>query len=59
MPNPPKYTVSHDEKRSDWALSEDGSGKVKSRFENKAEALTGGALRKAVGPTGGSLKIQK
>ena len=59
MPNLPKYTLSHDEKKGDWALSEDGSGKVKSRFDSKAEALAGGALRKAVGATGGSVKIQK
>ena len=52
MPNLPKYTLSHDEKRSDGVLSEDGSGKVKSRFGNKAEALAGGTLRKAVGPIG-------
>ena len=59
MPSLPKYTLYHDEKRGDWALSEDGSGKVKSRFENKAKALAGGALRKVLGPTGGSVKIQK
>jgi hypothetical protein len=59
MPDLPKYTLSHDEKKDDWALREDGSGRVKRRFDSKAEATAGGVLRRTVGPSGGSVKIQK
>jgi hypothetical protein len=59
MPNLPKYTLSHDEKKNDWALREDGSGRVKKRFDSKAEATAGGVLRRTVGSSGGSVKIQK
>jgi hypothetical protein len=59
MPNLPKYTLSHDETKNDWALKEDRSGKVKRRFDNKADATVGGALRRTVRPSGGSVKIQK
>jgi hypothetical protein len=59
MPNLPKYTLSHDEKKDDWALREDSSGRVKRRFDSKAKATAGGVLRRTVGPSGGSVKIQK
>jgi len=55
----PKYTLSHDEKRNDWVLREDGVSRARKRFDNKADATAGGALRDALGKTGGSVKIQK
>jgi Uncharacterized protein conserved in bacteria (DUF2188) len=39
-------------------LKEDRSARVRHRFENKAEATRGGALRKVLGQAGGSVKIQ-
>ena len=59
MLNLPKYTLCHDQKKDDWALREDSSGRVKRRFDSKAEATAGGVLRRTVGPSGGSVKIQK
>jgi len=55
----PKYTLSKDEKKGDWKLTSDGTGRVKERFDTKADATKGGALEKAVGSGGGSVKIQK
>jgi hypothetical protein len=54
MLNLPKYTLSHDQKKDDWALREDSSGRIKRRFDSKAEATAGGVLRRTVGPSGGS-----
>ncbi len=59
MSNLPKYTLSKDEQKDDWVLRNDTTDRVKARFETKAEATAGGALEKAVGPSGGSVKIQK
>lgn len=59
MPNLPKYTLSKDPKKDDWVLKEDGTGQVKKRFDTKADATAAGALEKAVGGGGGSVKIQK
>ena len=58
MADLPKYTLSHDDKKNDWVLREDRSVKVRHRFQNKADATSGGALRKALGQGGGSVKIQ-
>ena len=55
----PKYTLSHDENKDDWVLREDGAPRAKRRFESKADATAGGALRDALGGAGGSVKIQK
>ena len=55
----PRYTLSQDKKKNDWVLKEDGSSRAKKRFENKADATAGGALSKAVGKAGGSVKIKK
>ena len=55
----PKYTLTHDEKKDDWVLKEDGVARAKRRFETKSDATKGGALRDAVGGAGGSAKIQK
>lgn len=59
MPKLPKFTLSKDEKRDDWALSNDASNRVVRRFDTKGDATKGGALEAAVGPSGGSVKIQK
>ena len=55
----PKYTLSHDEKKNDWVLKEDGASRARRRFETKADATAGSALHDAVGAAGGSVKIQK
>lgn len=52
----PKYTLF--EKMGYWVLSKDSSGQVVKRFDTKAKATAGGALRQAVGGVG-SVKIQK
>lgn len=54
-----KYTLSKDQKKDDWILRNDTTDRVKARFGTKAEATAGGVLEKAVGPSGGSVKIQK
>lgn len=55
----PKYTLTHNEKKDRWDLESDQSGKVVKSFDTKGEATKGGALEKAVGKQGGSVKIQK
>jgi len=55
----PKYTLEFDEKRRRWVLENDKTDKVEKSFETKGEATKRGALRKALGPEGGSVKIQK
>ena len=54
----PKFTVS---KRDDgkWALTKDGADRATKLFEKKADLTKGGALKSAVGQSGGSVKIQK
>ncbi len=54
-----KFTVDYDEKRSKWQLTNDVTNKVVKQFGTKAQATSGGVLKRAVGPTGGSVKIQK
>ena len=55
----PKFTLSKDENRGDWKLTNDATKRVKERFETKGDATKGGALERAVGKDGGSVKIQK
>ena len=59
MPNLTKFTVDYDEKRGKWELTNDATNKVVKRFETKADLTAGGVLEKAVGRSGGSVKIQK
>jgi hypothetical protein len=59
MSNLPKYTLSKDEKKDDWVLKNDATGRVKERFDTKADATAGGSIEKALGNAGGSVKIQK
>jgi hypothetical protein len=54
----PKYTLEFDEKKDKWALEKDKSDKVVKTFDTKEDATQRGALRKALGLEGGSVKIQ-
>jgi hypothetical protein len=55
----PKYTLTHNEKKDRWDLTNDATDKTVKSFDNKADATAGGVLEKAVGKAGGSVKIQK
>lgn len=55
----PSYHLTRDKKRGGWQLEKAGSNRATARFETKAAALKGGALRDAVGANGGSVKIHK
>jgi hypothetical protein len=59
MPKLPKFTLDKNEKKGNWELTNDSSDRVVKSFDTKAEATKGGALKKAVGQEGGSVKIQK
>jgi hypothetical protein len=54
-----KYTLTHNDNKDQWDLEDDKTGKVVKSFETKAEATKGGVLERAVGRSGGSVKIQK
>lgn len=55
----PKFTLVHNDKKATWDLKKDESKRVVKRFETKQEATKGGVLKKAIGNSGGSVKIQK
>lgn len=55
----PKFTLTHNEKKDRWDLTNDKTDKVVKTYETKAEATAGGVLKKATGTEGGSVKIQK
>lgn len=55
----PKFTLTHNEKKERWDLTKDGASKPSATFETKAEATKEGVLEKALGGSGGSVKIQK
>jgi hypothetical protein len=55
----PKYTLSHNDRTDKWVLKQDKTDRVVKSFENKADATAGGALSKAIGSAGGSVKIEK
>ena len=59
MPKLPKYTLEFDEEKKRWELQNDATDKVVKTFPTKDDATKGGALRRAVGSDGGSVKIQK
>lgn len=54
MPKLPKFTLS---KKNDMWQLKDGGGHVQKEFDTKAQATAGGVLEKAVGPSGGSVRI--
>ena len=58
MPKLPKFTASHNEKKDRWEVTNDKTDKVVKTFSNKDDMTARGVLRKAVGPEGGSVKIQ-
>jgi hypothetical protein len=55
----PKYTLTHNERKDRWDLTNDKSDKVVKTFDTKAKATKGGVLERALGTSGGSVKIQK
>jgi hypothetical protein len=55
----PKFTLNKNEKTDRWDLTNDTTDKTVKTFPTKADATKGGALDKAVGAEGGSVKIQK
>jgi len=59
MENLPKYTLEFDDNKDKWVLEHDKTGKVVKSFTTKEQATAGGALEKALGSDGGSVKIQK
>ena len=59
MPKLAKYTLKFDEKKDKWTLKNDRTNRVEKTFTTKAKATAGGALKRAVGREGGSVKIHK
>ena len=59
MPKLSKFTLKFDQKSDKWVLRNDRTNRVEKSFTTKARATTGGALKRAVGRGGGSVKIQK
>lgn len=55
----PKFTLDKNEPTDRWRLTNDKTDRVVKTFETKGDATAGGVLKKAVGPEGGSVKIQK
>ena len=55
----PKFTLDYNEKKDRWNLENDKTDRVVKSFVTKADATVRGALKKAVGKEGGSVKIQK
>ncbi len=54
-----RFTLSKDSDRGDWVLREQGATRARKRFKTKTEATTGGAIEKALGEVGGSVRIKK
>jgi len=55
----PKFTLEKNEKRDTWDIRNDKTDKLVKSFDTKGDATKGGALKRALGPAGGSVKIQK
>ncbi|MEA2206532.1 MAG: hypothetical protein QOE77_3308 [Blastocatellia bacterium] len=55
----PKFTLDYNERKDKWDLRKDSTNRVVKTFPTKEKATKGGVLEKAVGPQGGSVKIQK
>lgn len=53
----PKFTLSHNDKKDRWDLTNDKTDKVVKTFETKSEATASGVLKKAIGGEG-SVKIK-
>jgi hypothetical protein len=59
MPKLPKFTLERNEETRRWELQRDMTGDVVRTFKTKESATREGVLERAVGPDGGSVKIQK
>ena len=59
MPKLTKFTLEYDEKKAKWVLENDVTNKTVKTFATKLAATGGGALKKALGEDGGSVKIHK
>jgi hypothetical protein len=55
----PEFTLEKNERTTRWDLTNDKTNRIVKSFETKGDATQGGALERAVGPGGGSVKIQK
>jgi len=55
----PKYTLEHNERKDRWDLVKDTTDRTVKSFGTKERATKGGTLERALGPEGGSVKIQK
>jgi hypothetical protein len=53
----PKLTLKYNSKSLRWELIEDVTRRIRTTFASKAAATAAGALERAVGPEGGSVKI--
>jgi hypothetical protein len=54
-----KFTLSHNDDRDRWELRQDKTRDLVKSFDKKADATAGGALSRALGKEGGSVKIEK
>lgn len=54
-----KFTLSHDAKKGDWVLKENGASRAAARFATKAEATAAGVLESKIPGSRGSVRIQK
>ncbi len=59
MSNLPKFTLEYNERKERWDLTNDKTDRTVKTFATKEKATKGGALEKALGDNGGSVKIQK
>ena len=57
--NLPKFTLEKNEKKDAWDLRNDKTDRLVKTFDTKGDATKGGRLERAVGSSGGSVKIQK
>ncbi len=55
----PQYFFQKDKSTGDWTVSRQGASRATKRFGTNAEATIGGAISKAVGKAGGSVRIKK
>lgn len=53
------YTLSKDQQKEDWKLTNDATNRVVRRFDTKGDATAGGTLGDALGSAGGSVRIKK
>lgn len=54
-----KFSLRFDSSREKWVLKNDVNEKIVKIFDTKEEATRAGALRKALGPQGGTVMVRK